>query len=168
MSTFGGGGLTAKYYTNARLVGRPLVTRVRRVLRPGSHPTPQNSRFMARLYVLTEHLKSYFSIYCFRVVVYSYPSALLLSTSCFLDSSALHADRPFDPPGLGIRSSSRRFEGGFNRGVCRGKMGRIFEGTPLGGVHLHDQHGGGGRSKVIVTSKQTYVRKGVPIIRFFC
>lgn len=27
-STFGGGGLTAQYYTNARLAGRPLVTRV--------------------------------------------------------------------------------------------------------------------------------------------
>lgn len=28
-SIFGGGGLTAQYYTNARLAGRPLVTRVR-------------------------------------------------------------------------------------------------------------------------------------------
>lgn len=26
--TSGGGGLTARYYTNARLAGRPLVTRV--------------------------------------------------------------------------------------------------------------------------------------------
>lgn len=79
-----------------------------------------------------------------------------------------YIDRPFDPPGLGIRSSSRRFEGGFNRGICRGKVGRISEGTPLGGVHLHDQHRGGGRSKVTVTSKRTYVSKEPPIIRLYC
>lgn len=74
----------------------------------------------------------------------------LVKPSCLSDLSVFRADRSVDPPRLGIGGSGRCFEYRFNRGVRRGKVGRIFEGALLGGVHLHDQHGGGRRSKVTV------------------
>lgn len=63
-----------------------------------------------------------------------------------------HADRSLDKPRLGVRGPGRRFAGGVDGGVCRGAVGRVRQGTPVGGIHLHHHHGSRRRSKVTIIS----------------